>query len=181
MSSMADEVERLSNAISRLLEKPFRRIDRATETLVRRDVGLSIARRIERLSARGLRALRLAIERFERARSERARRKAYNDVLRALYGRKGARVLRKALEAGILSEEEVVELAKRKLRRKAVGARSARKAKKRAPPQRLPAYEIQQCWSECGHPRRNKKCWSRCMRQAWSSSVIPENRARGRA
>ena len=131
-SSLPDEVERLSNAISRLLEKPFRRIDRATETLLRRDIGLSIARRIERLGARGLRALRQAIERFERARTERARRRAYNEVLKALYGRRGSRVLRKAVEAGILSEEEVVELAKRKLRRKAARVRPARRVKRPA-------------------------------------------------
>jgi len=130
--SLPDELERLSNTLSRLFQRPFRRLDRATETLVRRDIGLSIARRVEKLGARGVRALRLAIERFERARSERARHRAYNEVLRALYGRRGSRVLRKAVEAGILSEEEVVELAKKRLRRKAARVRPSSQARRRA-------------------------------------------------
>ncbi|WP_156328056.1 hypothetical protein [Pyrodictium delaneyi] len=174
MSSLPDELEKLSNSMMRLFQRPFRRIDRATETLLRRDIGRSIARRIEGLGARGVRALRLAIERFEKARSERARRKAYEDVLRALYGRKGSRVLRKAIEAGILSEEEVVELAKRRLRRKAARIRPARRERRRGRerkntrPKIVAAYEFRECWRECGHPRRNRQCWSRCMKRAWS-------------
>jgi len=63
-------------------------------------------------------------------------RRAYNEVLKALYGRHGSRVLRKAVEAGILSEEEVVELAKRKLRRKAVRVRPARWGRSRGEAER---------------------------------------------
>ena len=129
MSSIPDEAEKLGDTVEKLFTKPFRSIDKAVETLTRRDISRSITRRIEALGARALRALRQAIVRFEEARSQSARRRAYNDVLRALYGRRGYKVLQKAVKAGMLSEEEVVELAKRKLRRKAARVRPARREK----------------------------------------------------
>ena len=129
MSRVVDELEKLSNAFSSIFEKPFRGIDRALENVLRRDIGRSITRRLEDMTALGLRKLRHAIEAFERARSERAKRKAYNEVLYALYGKKGARVLRKAVQAGIITEEELVSLTKKKLRRKAVRIRPHRRSK----------------------------------------------------
>ena len=35
-------------------------------------------------------------------------------------------------------------------------------------PKIVAAYELRECWRECGHPRKARDCWSRCLKRAWN-------------
>ncbi len=113
---LVDELVRLSGVLSRLALLPFRRLEERLERLYERDVAVSIVRRVDGIGASGMRAIRRALERLEQARERRRRRRAFDELLRLVYG-DNAGAVKRAIEAGVVTEDEVVEEIRRALRR----------------------------------------------------------------